>query len=205
MGPVRRGLGGCSLATSILFAKACGPAPRARRSRMDNPSLDDFYENIPKSVQRDSCVVSCVITLASLPASGVVGHCRSGTSEGQGTCGKPHEHCPFRVVRCRSLSRPCNSLREMASKRSSVRSRPGPPSFQSLTNLPTNRLVANCKNIFSLPPNFPVLHSQLLVNRVDGCAHALGNLLPVHVGRCGRVNAAKVPEHLSPFLSSEQA
>ena len=35
----------------------------------------------------------------------------------------------------------------MAWKRSSVRSRPGPPSFQSLTNFPTNRLVAFGSNL----------------------------------------------------------
>jgi hypothetical protein len=35
------------------------------------------------------CVVTCVVTLASLPVSGAVGCCHSGTGEGQETAGKP--------------------------------------------------------------------------------------------------------------------
>jgi hypothetical protein len=34
------------------------------------------------------CVVTCVVTLASLPQSEGVGRCRSGTGEGRGTAGK---------------------------------------------------------------------------------------------------------------------
>jgi len=39
----------------------------------------------------------------------------------------PHEHCPFSGACYHSLSDRNTSLREMAWKRSSVRSRPGPP------------------------------------------------------------------------------
>jgi len=35
------------------------------------------------------CVVDCVVTLPSLPVSGAVGCCHSGTGEGQVTAGKP--------------------------------------------------------------------------------------------------------------------
>ena len=35
------------------------------------------------------CVVSCVVTQASLPVSRKFAHCRSGTGEAQGTANKP--------------------------------------------------------------------------------------------------------------------
>src|ERR1700684_3032524 len=78
----------------------------------------------------------------------------------------------------------------MAWKRSSVRSRPGPPCFQQLTDLPTDRLVAFGskfpKHFSEISVNFFPLHSEFSVNRVDGSLHALRDFLHIHVGRCGR-------------------
>src|SRR6202034_252049 len=78
----------------------------------------------------------------------------------------------------------------MAWKRSSVRSRPGPPCFQQLTDLPTDRLVAFGskfpKHFSEISVNFFPLHSEFSINRVDGSLHALRDFLHIHVGRCGR-------------------
>ena len=82
----------------------------------------------------------------------------------------------------------------MAWKRSSVRSRPGPPSFQSLTNLPTDRLVAfgsKLQKHFQLALKFSGFHVQFLMNRVDGRAHAPRNLACTRQWLWSRVNAAK--------------
>jgi hypothetical protein len=52
-----------------------------------------------------SCVVSCVATARSLPVSGVLASCRSGTGEG-GTADNPREHCPsvlFGLLRCHCI------------------------------------------------------------------------------------------------------
>jgi hypothetical protein len=52
-----------------------------------------------------SCVVSCVATARSLPVSGVLASCRSGTAEG-GTADNPREYCPsvlFGLLRCRCI------------------------------------------------------------------------------------------------------
>src|SRR6202167_3573231 len=78
----------------------------------------------------------------------------------------------------------------MAWKRSSVRSRPGPPCFQQLTDLPTDRLVAFGsqipKTFLEISVNFFPLRSEFSIDRVDGCLHALRDFLHIHVGRCGR-------------------
>src|SRR5664279_5331080 len=76
----------------------------------------------------------------------------------------------------------------MAWKRSSVRSRPGPPLNQQLTRTSFLRLVAFgskfSKSLAGLH-GFRLL-SEFCVNRVDRCLNALRDLLHVHVrGRCG--------------------
>jgi hypothetical protein len=42
---------------------------------------------------RDSCVVACVETLASLPGSSGAIRCHSGTHQGREVGSDPHEHC----------------------------------------------------------------------------------------------------------------
>src|ERR1700741_5057934 len=50
------------------------------------------------------------------------------------------------------------------------------------------------------------LHPQFLMNRVDGRTHALGNLLHVHIGRCGRTRMPQEPLNIfhCSFLLSER-
>ena len=57
-----------------------------------------------RATRAEFCVVTCVITLRSLPASGAVGCCRSDTSEGQRHASDPHEHCPFVITDVLQLS-----------------------------------------------------------------------------------------------------
>ena len=62
---------------SILRGGRLTSVAEGSRERADFPILDEQF-----------CVVTCVVTLASLPVSGAVDRCRSGTGEGQGTAPK---------------------------------------------------------------------------------------------------------------------
>jgi len=77
--------------------------------------------------------VNCVITARSLPVSEDNAECRSDTDEGREDALDPHEHCPRYVAKYPSLSPGYSQLREMAWKRSSVRSRPGPPNPSAIS------------------------------------------------------------------------
>ena len=82
--------------------------------------------------------MSCVVTAPPLLESGGIGRCRSGTERRQATWPARRNDSSANVSRAHSLSDEHNSLREMAWKRSSVRSRPGPPILnilQTLNNL----------------------------------------------------------------------
>ncbi len=121
------------------------------------------------------CVIPCVITLPSLSVSGRVWRCYLVTQKGSERPGNPYEHCLFCITPHRCLSARIYSPVEMAWKRSSVRSRPGPPSPPGTSKhlLPrlSRFLVANSRTM-------PRTGSHLLTSSPEAIRRC-GNPFPV--------------------------
>jgi hypothetical protein len=77
---------GLSKSDKIKIAEWRDPAERCLR-RHGPPPLDN--SGAPSRPTWRFCVVTCVLTLASLPVLGGVGRCRLGIGEGQGTACRP--------------------------------------------------------------------------------------------------------------------
>src|SRR4029077_8024762 len=91
------------LVSSLESALGTSPAENARFVFEHAPNCS-LTELPPRQSTRQSRK-SCVTTARSLPVSGVLVSCRSGTGKG-GTADNPREHCPsvlFGLLRCHCI------------------------------------------------------------------------------------------------------